>query len=86
MIARVREMAGEREIFRAKKENFQELLDYKKSFKGSGCLTIKHDWNTGEYVLVHSDKRWAASIIENIVKMKSALENFEEYLAVEERA
>ncbi|MCM1327756.1 MAG: hypothetical protein NC243_11275 [Lachnoclostridium sp.] len=79
----------EREIFRAKEENFQELLNYKKNMKGQlsgGSLTIRHDLATEEYVLVHSDKSWAANIIGNTVKMGDALKDFEDYLAEGERA
>lgn len=77
------------ELIRVKEEDFQNLLDYKKSIKGSigtGCLTIKHDYSTDEYVLVHSEKSWAASIMENSLQMVPLMKDLEDYLEEGERA
>lgn len=82
-------MAREKELFRAKEEDFQELLDYKKSIKGKlggGFTTIRHDYEAGEYVLVHIDKNWTAHIIESAAKMSGILEGLEDYIAKEVRA
>lgn len=76
----------EKELFRAKAEDFQSLLDYKKSIKGSlggGALTTRYDTETGEYVLIHRRGNWAANIIESSVKMGMIVEDFEKYLAEE---
>lgn len=77
----------ERELFRAKEENFQDLLDYKKSIKeklSGGCTTVRHDYSTGEYVLVHTDKSWGTCITENAIQMTKLMEDFEDYLMKEE--
>lgn len=77
------------ELFRAKEEDFQKLLDYKKSLNGrigAGCLTIKHDCDTDEYVLVHSEKSWAESIMESTAKSVPLMEDLENYLKEGERA
>lgn len=82
-------MTREKELFRAKEEDFQALLDYKKSIKGQlggGSLTIRHDVTSGEYVLMHSDKTWARCILESTAKMTLLMEGFDRYLAEGERA
>jgi len=81
--------AYEKEIFRAKKENFQDLLDYKKSLKGStgiGSLTIRHDYDTDEYVLVCTSKSWASCIMESAAQMASQVVDLENYLKEAEKA
>lgn len=74
------------EIYRVKEEDFQKLLDYKETVKrsgGFGCLTIKHDWDTGEYILMHRAKSWAASIVESSVQTAALAKNLEECLSME---
>lgn len=77
---------GEKELFRAKEENFQDLLDYKRSIKGAlggGRLTVRHDLATGEWVLIHADRSWPGAIMENTAKLAPLMDDFEEYLAKE---
>ena len=74
------------EIYRVKEEDFQKLLDYKETVKrsgGAGCLTIKHDWDTGEYILIHGEKGWARSIMESSTQAATMVRGLEEYLAME---
>lgn len=86
----MKEMAREKELFRAKEEDFQSLLDFKKSIKGQlegcGSLAIRRDWNTGEYVLVYSKKSFVAHILESAAKMAPLMEDFDRYLMEEVRA
>lgn len=80
---------GEKELFRVKEENFQELLDYKRSIKGTlggGCLTTRKDFLTEEWVLIHADRNWAGAIMESTVKSAPLMDDFEEYLTKEVRA
>lgn len=75
---------GEKEIFRAKEENFQDLIDYKKSFKpGKGAVTTRKDFSTGEWVLIYCEKNWAGAIIESAAKSAQIMDYFEEYLLKE---
>lgn len=77
-----------KEIFRAKEENFQDLLDYRKSINGKlgGCTTIRHDFGTGDYVLVHSDKSFGAHVIEGAIRMSELMADFENHIKEELKA
>lgn len=77
---------GEKELFRVKEENFQELLDYKRSIKGTlggGCLTTRHDLITDEWVLIHSDRSFPEAAMGSTAKLAPMMDDFEEYLSKE---